>query len=160
MAVPEIKFDALLLFAETRGIYLTERQLEYCRRVLHCNDSIKAARDAGFADPEDDGCKMYDAYSEMLEEWRAYKRTDYFNSLNVYRDAQKATVIKKIKVEGGDDIEQTQPSHSTRIHGTKGLCDMLGFNAPTESKVTVTPGEIPESVQEILDRVYKQASSE
>ena len=155
------QFDPFLLFAEQHGVYLTPRQLVFCHAILSNKSSVQAYKDAGIPEEEGTAEAMYDSFSKVIEDWRTAQELDYKKCLQVYRDAQDATTDKKVtRNDAAKTVDVIQvPVHATRMQGSKGLCEMLGFKAPDKSEVTVTPGALPDDIKELLKSVRDQAAS-
>jgi len=148
-------FDPFLLFAEERSVYLTERQLVFCRIVLNRNDSRRAYDEAGFPRGDAAADRLYDELATLLEEWRELQKTDYMLVINTLREAATSAMSYK--------YYQDMELHCVKDYGARrsavvALSDVMGFNAPKviENKVTASVA-IPDSLQEKLDNVYKQA---
>ena len=148
MSKDETQFDALSLFAEERGIYLTDQQLSYCRGVLRYNDSVRAAKDAGYENAEQVADHLYLQYRELLEEWREDKKADYYLVIDTYRAAACNAVTRKY--HQGFFIEEVADLKG-RVGAAKELSNLLGFDAPKEVKNTVvaTMGASPELMKKV-----------
>lgn len=150
-------FDPFLLFAEEKGIYLTERQLLFCRTVVSKNDSLSAYLTAGFIGGITEADQMYDMFKALIEAWRKQQKLDYDLVLNVHRRAASATVEVKDKA----DNTITLHDYKTQNMGAKGLRDMLGFDAAKQIENTINDKtQISQKLRDMLDGVYKQTASE
>ena len=113
---------------------------------------LVAAKAAGYPDPE--GCAdiLYEEFGEMLNAYRKQNDTDYNLVLSVYRAAAVAETTSIDMDEDDNKIAVKVPEHRTRMSGAKGLCEIFGFNAATETRVT-SVNELPPDIEEIFDRV-------
>ena len=118
-----MKVDPFTMFADKRGVYLTSRQLVFCKTMLAKNNSTAAAKAAGY--PESEANDLYSEHKEVLEAWREQERSDYFLALSVHRRAASAIVEFKDK-EG--KVTETLDAYKTQDMGAKGLRAMLGFD--------------------------------
>jgi hypothetical protein len=158
------KYDPFLLFAEQNGVYLSPRELRFCNSVLNNKSSKQAFSDAEIPDSEGTAESIYLELREVIEGWRESQELDYKNSLDVYRRAQGAQTVAVVKIVEDAEGKAVRTygdadNHGVQISGTKGLCDMLGFKAPEKSELTITPGELPEDIKEMLKSVRNQAGS-
>ena len=152
-------FDPFLLFAEDKGIYLTERQLLFCRTVVSKNDSLSAYILAGFVGGIIEADQMYDMFKALIEAWRKQQKLDYDLVLNVHRRAATATIEFKSKEDETKTI--TLHDYKTQNMGAKGLRDVLGFDAAKQVENTITDKtQISQKLRDMLDGVYKQTASE
>ncbi len=159
--------DPIALFFERQGHYLQARQLAFCRFMLDSGDQRKAAKRAGFVNPEEDGATLYSMYRDTLEAYRKEQNLDWDLAVNVYRQMAAATnkVIEneaEVVASAGTVKAKYEhvPNFSVRKPGADGLCKVFGFNAPDKLDMDVTArAELPASLQEKLDNAYKHGKS-
>lgn len=149
--------DPFILFAEGRGVFLTARQLKFCQVYLRANDSVRAAKDAGYPDHEDTADVLYAEHRALLEAYRNEIGMDFDTVLGVHRRATTATIVVR---DADGCIVETKPDYKTQNMGARGLAEVLGFNAAKRIEAEVhNTNDLPPDLEEMVERVYNQARS-
>lgn len=145
--------DAFQMFAESKGVYLQPRQLDFCHGCMKYHSSVQAAKAAGYPDVERIADELYTQFRDLIEEWRYDQKADYYLVLNTLREAASQTVKPHYYQ---DALVEDRPDMGARRAAAKDLGEMLGFNAAKEFKVEIGVG-VDEDMRKRLDSVYKQA---
>jgi len=158
-------YDQMVLFFERQGIYLTPRQVDFCRLFLKYQDATKAARLAGYPDPKDCGENLYIMYREYISAWQSELDRDKDLVMTNYRRMAQATVRVITNREEmminkeAEAIYEDVPDDKTRAIGCKGIRDVLGLDKTKEVDLNLRGRvELPASTREKMDKVYVQVA--
>lgn len=156
--------DELVLSFERQGFYLTPRQHKFCRLMLKHGQATKAARLAGFPDPEDNGQSLWSTYSAPLTHFRNETRFEHNLVVNGYTrmaQAENDVILNSAEVAASSGniaarYEQV-PNDSIQKIGFEGLRKVFGMDAA--QGLVISDGgkaELPPSTQEMLKNAYEQ----
>jgi len=112
---------------------LTPKQERFCIEYFRCGNASEAYRIAYNAENMKSGTISVKAF-ELLENDKITVRLDELKS----QVAKKVTVTKQRAIEVLADIMEGAEKERDRIAASKQLGEFLGWNAPKESKQTVS----------------------
>lgn len=163
----ELLIDPLVIFFERHGLFLQTRQVEFCRFFIKHGSAVRAAKLAGYPDPQIAGPALYEMFGTTLQDYMKHNNFDVNLVLNNYRRMAQSTnriLINSDELAANNDAEPEYddiPNDAVRRVGLEGLRKVLGLDAAQDLNLNVgEQKQMPASMREKLDRVYKQNRGE